>query len=73
MKAQLNLPMVDLSNLMEMIGKNLDGILPSRLDMLNGKQVLFTNNNVIMKPIGGWDVTLAYDDVKINRLERIDV
>ncbi|GBC73077.1 hypothetical protein HRbin04_00473 [archaeon HR04] len=73
MKAQLNLPMVDLSNTMEMIGKSLDSILPSGLDMLNGKQVLFTNNNVIMKPIGGWDVTLAHNDAKIHRLERIDI
>ncbi|MEO9365661.1 MULTISPECIES: DNA double-strand break repair nuclease NurA [Candidatus Nitrosocaldus] len=73
MKAQLNLPMVDLSNMMEMIGKSLDSILPSGLDMLNGKQVLFANNNVIMKPIGGWDVTLTHNDAKIHRLESIDI
>ncbi len=71
MKAQLNLPVLDLSSMMDAIGKRLDNILPSRLDMLNDKQVLFTNDKVL-KPIGGWDVTLAFND-QIHRLEHLDI
>ncbi|MEM4392433.1 MAG: DNA double-strand break repair nuclease NurA [Candidatus Nitrosocaldus sp.] len=73
MKTQLNLPVIsDLSGVMDVIGKRLDGLIPSRMDMLNGKQVLFTNDRVL-KPLGGWDVTLAYRDIPVHRLERVDV
>ncbi len=71
MKTQLNLPVVsDLGGVVDMIGKSLDDLIPSRLDMLSGKQVLFTNDRVL-KPVGGWDVTLARD-IPVYRLEPVD-
>ncbi|MFN4336892.1 MAG: DNA double-strand break repair nuclease NurA [Candidatus Nitrosocaldus sp.] len=71
MKTQLNLPVIsDLGGVIDMIGKSLEDLIPSRLDMLNGKQVLFTSDGVL-KPIGGWDVTLARD-IPVYRLECID-
>ncbi len=71
MKPQLNLPVADIDAIIDGIKSKIDSIIPSRLDELNGKQVIFCNDKSLM-PTHGWESD-ATDEIMINKIEPLRV
>jgi hypothetical protein len=71
MKTQLNLPIFDMDAIINDIKDSIDSIVPSRLDELNGKQVIFCNDRSLI-PIHGWDQD-ATDEIIIKRIEPLSI
>ncbi len=71
MKTQLNLPILDMDAIINDIKGSIDSIIPSRLDELNGKQIIFCNDRSLV-PIHGWDQD-ATDEIIIKRIEPLSI
>ncbi len=72
MKTQLNLPItLDIDAIIDNIKDNMDSIIPSRLEELNGKQIIFCNDRSLI-PTYGWDQD-ATDEIIINKIEPLNV
>ncbi len=54
---------------MSSINHSIESVMPTNLQELHGKQVVFCNDESMM-PINGWDS--VSDEVTINRIDRID-
>ncbi len=71
MKPQLNLPVVDIDAIIDDIKSKVDSVIPSRLDELNGKQVIFCND-ISLIPTHGWEND-ATDEIIITRIEPLSI
>ena len=69
LKRQLNLPTVDMDWIMSSINQSIESVMPTNLQLLKGKEVVFCNDKS-MVPINGWDS--VSDEVTINRIDRVD-